>query len=184
VQIPTFLRRKRAAAALAVMAVTAAGGGAALAADSESGSSSGPAADRNRFEGEIADRLGVSRDDLREAFAAEIRQRMRSGEGPPGGPHGAVVEGHAPPFIEATADYIGISLRELGNRLRDGKSLAQIAEAEGKSVDGLKDALVDDFSSNVDEIVNSTGPGPDLHRDPGPGGPGFAIPLPPPGGSN
>jgi hypothetical protein len=83
---------------------------------------------------------------------------------------------------------------------RDGKSLAEIAEAEGKSVDGLEQAILDGaksaldeavanerltqghadeiyqrLQSVIDELVNGTFPAPRGDRfGPGFGPPGFA----------
>jgi lambda repressor-like predicted transcriptional regulator len=55
----------------------------------------------------------------------------------------------------AAADYLGLSRKELRTRVRAGKSLAQIAAAEGKSVDGLKAALVIAFRAKVDAAVSA-----------------------------
>lgn len=50
----------------------------------------------------------------------------------------------------AAGDYLGLSRSELVGRLREGKSLAQIAEAEGKSVDGLKQAIRGAVAARLD----------------------------------
>src|SRR5918999_2390710 len=44
--------------------------------------------------------------------------------------------------LDAAADYLDLTEAELRAELRDGKTLAEIARAKGKSVDGLVDALV------------------------------------------
>ena len=54
----------------------------------------------------------------------------------------------------AAADYIGLPRQELVARLRDGQSLAQIAEAEGKSVDGLKQAIRDAITARLDTVID------------------------------
>lgn len=91
---------------------------------------------------------------ITEAEAAAIRERIESGDGlgPPafgfgfgpgfgldirvdGGPHASV-------RLESAAEYLGLSEAELQERLRDGQSLAEIAKAEGKSVEGLEQALL------------------------------------------
>jgi lambda repressor-like predicted transcriptional regulator len=54
---------------------------------------------------------------------------------------------------KASAGYLGLSPRELRARLRTGTSLAQIATAQGKSVDGLRAALVVVFRAKVDRAA-------------------------------
>jgi len=66
-----------------------------------------------------------------------------------GGPHVAVREA-----FSAAADYVGLSRAELLERLRDGQSLAEIAEAEGKSVDGLKQAIRTAITARLDAVID------------------------------
>jgi ABC-type sugar transport system substrate-binding protein len=54
----------------------------------------------------------------------------------------------------AAAEYLGISRRELVGRLRDGQSLAQVAEAEGKSVEGLKQAIRAAIDARLDSVID------------------------------
>ena len=61
--------------------------------------------------------------------------------------------GQSSPMI-AVASSLGLSQTELQQRLQSGESLADIAEAEGKSVSGLKDAMVSELKTNLDS--NST----------------------------
>ena len=113
--------------------------------------------------------------------------------------------GRAPRFAEAASDYLGLSVSQIFERLANGQSLAQMAKAQGKSVEGLKNAIVDGAEadlakkvdegwltdqqrdsilklvrSSIDEIVNHEGlPGPDSKpgRGFGPGGmPGLPGP--------
>jgi DNA-binding CsgD family transcriptional regulator len=63
---------------------------------------------------------------------------------------GAVREAFA-----ASAGYLGLSRSELLSRLREGKSLAQIAEAQGKSVEGLKQAIRGAIVARLDSAVAS-----------------------------
>lgn len=151
--------------------------------------------------------------------ADELRSRIESGEGPgllgPGfvGPklfglrdHGSEDgpggEGHHFFFfgdkLTSAAEYLGLTEAELREQLADGKSLAAVAEAEGKSVDGLKEAILagarsaldnavaeerltqeqadsiyERLQSSIDELVNDTFPGPPPGRGFG-GPPGFA----------
>jgi hypothetical protein len=54
--------------------------------------------------------------------------------------------------LSAAADYLGLTFDELLDRL-DGKSLADVARAEDKSVDGLEQAIVDAAKKDLDEAV-------------------------------
>lgn len=47
--------------------------------------------------------------------------------------------------VAVVAEYLGLSRRELREQLADGKSLADVAKAEGKSVAGLKKVIVDEL---------------------------------------
>jgi hypothetical protein len=58
----------------------------------------------------------------------------------------------------AVADYLGMSREELFKARGSGKSLAEIAEDQGKSVDGLKDVMLDAYRDQLDDIVNQKGP--------------------------
>jgi hypothetical protein len=44
--------------------------------------------------------------------------------------------------VEASAKYLGLTQAQLRTRLQAGTSLAEVATAQGKSVTGLKDAIV------------------------------------------
>jgi hypothetical protein len=55
--------------------------------------------------------------------------------------------------LSAAAEYLGLTEAELREQLADGKSLADVAEAEGKSVDGLKEAMLAGAKSRLDEAV-------------------------------
>jgi hypothetical protein len=70
----------------------------------------------------------------------------------------------------AAAQYLGLTDAELAAQLGAGKSLAAVAAAQGKTADGLKAALVAQFSSTLDGYINATHVG-----HPGPGGPGFGL---------
>jgi hypothetical protein len=62
---------------------------------------------------------------------------------------------HAPGHLDTAASYLGITPAELGTQLRSGKSLADIAKAKGKSVDGLVAALVADEKTRLDAAVKT-----------------------------
>jgi hypothetical protein len=104
--------------------------------------------------------------------ADELKSRIESGEGPgllgpgflgPGlsfgfhdrGPDGPG-EHHFFFFgdeLSSAAEYLGLTEAELREQLADGKSLADIAEARGKSVDGLEEAILADAKSALDDAV-------------------------------
>ena len=101
---------------------------------------------------------------LTEERAAELKERIRSGEaGLPGlGLRGRPAElggpehrafGHGQGVLEPSADYLGLENDVLRDRLSEGDSLAEIAEAEGKEVDGLVDALLAAARERLDEAV-------------------------------
>ena len=95
--------------------------------------------------------------------AAELKQRIESSDVPIFGP--GLGRGFGPGFghghglrgpgghLDAAAEYLGLTEEELRSRLADGKTLAQIAQAEGKSVDGLKKALVADVKKRLAAAV-------------------------------
>src|SRR5437762_1260940 len=70
-------------------------------------------------------------------------------------PHGSF--GRAPlggaGFFDAAASYLGLTNQELMSRLQNGQSLADVAKAQGKSVSGLEDAIVNDASSKLQKQV-------------------------------
>jgi lambda repressor-like predicted transcriptional regulator len=55
--------------------------------------------------------------------------------------------------LKAAAVYIGVTVAELREQLRNGKSLAQVATANGKSVDGLKAAILAAAKARLDRRV-------------------------------
>jgi hypothetical protein len=60
---------------------------------------------------------------------------------------------HGPPGLPAAAKYLGLSESQLESKLESGKTLAQVAKDEGKSVDGLVSALKDDLEAKLDQAV-------------------------------
>jgi hypothetical protein len=84
------------------------------------------------------------------------------------GPGGPVRGGDG--LQHAAAQYLGLTDAELQTQLEGGTSLAAVAAAQGKTVAGLKAALVAQFSSTLDAYVNGTHTG-------GPGGPAFGGPA-------
>lgn len=75
-----------------------------------------------------------------------------------GGPfhQGGFAFGFGGPFLgglKAAASYLGLSRGDLVSRLRSGKSLADVANAQGKSVTGLESAIKDAVKTRLDQAV-------------------------------
>ena len=164
------------------------------------------------FLSKVAAKLGIGEDKLKtavdEAYSETIDEQVAAGQltqdqadrlkergfelAPMFGPRGGRVGGAH--LMESAATALGISADDLMTQLRDGKSLADVAEAQGISVDKLKtdllaqvktelDTLVSDgkitqsqaddvysrTESNIDTIINATGP---FRGGCPPGGPG------------
>jgi polyhydroxyalkanoate synthesis regulator phasin len=103
---------------------------------------------------------------ITQAEADALKQRIESGDYPPFfgpflGPKLGPGFGHfhgGPPFLfgeklSAAADYLGLTEAELRTKLNSGQTLAEIAKAQDKSVDGLKQALLDEAKSKLDQLV-------------------------------
>lgn len=98
---------------------------------------------------------------LTEEQGVELKTRIDSGEmqflrglGKPGpGRFGHFHHFARFPALRAAAEYLGLAEEELRERLRDGDTLAEVAKAEGKAVDGLVDALVADAEKRLDDAV-------------------------------
>jgi len=169
-------KRKIAIVAGAAAAFAVAGGGAAVAADALS-----RADESKAVIDDAAEQLGVEPSELSDALknalknrideaveagkltteqADALKVRIDSAEVPFlfggfgdrgfGSPH----PGH-PHDLETAASFLGMTDAELEAELADGKSLADIARAEGKSVSGLAQALVADAEEKLDEAVDN-----------------------------
>ena len=68
----------------------------------------------------------------------------------PGFHHGFGFRGD---ILDAAATYLGLTEDQLRTQLESGKSLADVAKAQNKSVDGLKQAIVAAFQSKLDQAV-------------------------------
>jgi hypothetical protein len=55
--------------------------------------------------------------------------------------------------LSTAADYLGLTDEQLRDRLNSGKTLAQIANDEGKSVDGPIDRLVERKKERIEAAV-------------------------------
>jgi hypothetical protein len=235
-------RRKRTVAIGAAVALAVAGGGVAYAAatntdprdallrDAAQRLNVTPDELRSALEGAFGDQLdrAVKDGKLTQQQADQIKQQIAryglplGGPMGPGGPHRGLAfgfggpdgPGHGPfgAGLDAAANYLGLTEAQLASQLRNGRTLAEVARAEGKSVDGLEQALVDaaksqldravadrrltaeqrdqilsDIQQHVDELVNGRAPGPfgrhDWRHDRGMGAGGPGIPgMPPPPG--
>jgi hypothetical protein len=167
-------RISRKAVAAVVAGLTVAGAGTAIAAGGSGSDTS--------FLDAVAAKLGISSEKLldatkavaieqvdaqleagtiTEAQADAMKERIRSGDVPflvgPGMHRGGL--GHGPGMgrpgghLEDAAAYLGVTEAELVEQLRAGKSLADVAKAEGKSVDGLKQALLASEKEELDALV-------------------------------
>jgi hypothetical protein len=159
------------AAAVAVLALGAlAIGGAATSAQEDDGL-------LGSFLAKVADKLGVSEDELNTAIqdaktetideavadgrltekqAERLKERV--GEGgflfPPGLPPDGLHMRGGPGFMaDAAAEALGMNKDELIEALKDGNSLAEMAEAQGMDLEDFKAALLDQVKAQLGEVV-------------------------------
>ena len=94
---------------------------------------------------------------LTKAQGDELKQRIESGDVPLfGGPGFGFHEGGALfGGLDAAASYLGLTEAQLRTQFQDGKSLADVAKAQGKSVDGLIQAIVGDAKTKLDAAVKA-----------------------------
>jgi hypothetical protein len=115
------------------------------------------AALKKAFEDRIDAAVAAGR--LTKAQGQELKQRVESGDFPLFGPP-AFGPRFGPPHpffhgLDAAATYLGLTEAQLESRVNSGKTLAQIAKAEGKSVDGLKAAMLKDAQAKLDAAVKA-----------------------------
>jgi hypothetical protein len=173
-------RRRRTLAIGAAVALAVAGGGVAYAAsagtdqrdallrDAAQRLNVSPGELRSALEGAFGDQLdqAVRAGKLTQQQADRVKQDIARFGLPLGGPMGGAggpdhpgmafgEPGHPPIGIglDAAASYLGLTRAELARRLTNGRSLADVAKAEGKSVDGLQQALVDEAKARLDRAV-------------------------------
>ena len=105
---------------------------------------------------------------ITQAQADELKKRIEAGDGVLGGPGGPGI-GPGPGLggprgpglgrpaianeIAAAAKYLGLSEADLRTKLRDGQSLADVAKAQSKDLDGLKTAILDAAKADLDKAV-------------------------------
>jgi len=109
---------------------------------------------------------------ITQAQADELKKRIQSGDipplgafrggggpgrgfgpGGPGGPGGPLLKAGIGDAVAAAAKYLGLSESALRDQLRDGKSLADVAKAQNKDLNGLKDAILAAAKSDLDKAV-------------------------------
>jgi hypothetical protein len=72
-----------------------------------------------------------------------------------GGGHHGGPRGYRGPGLASAATYLGLTEAELRAQLESGKSLADVAKAEGKTVAGLKAKLKADIETKLDAAVKA-----------------------------
>jgi hypothetical protein len=94
---------------------------------------------------------------LTKAQGDELKQRIESGDVPLfGGPgHGFHERGALFGGLDAAASYLGLTEDQLRAQFQNGKSLADVAKAQGKSVDGLIQAIVGDAKKKLNAAVSA-----------------------------
>jgi hypothetical protein len=162
---------KLAAAGAAGLAI--AGGGAALAARELSSPSEEsqavindaakrlnvtPSALTNALKKALEDRVdaAVAAGRITQAEGAAIKQRIESSDFPIFFGHRGFGFHHG--FfggLDAAASYLGTTTETLRGELENGKTLAQVAQEKGKSVDGLVNALYDAAKKRLDAAVSA-----------------------------
>jgi Arc/MetJ-type ribon-helix-helix transcriptional regulator len=174
-----FRTRKALAIGIAALAVIG-GGGAAIAASGESSSPGRSFFDavahhlgisseklEDATKAAAIDQVDAALKDGRitQAEADALKQRIESGDFPPffgpffGPRFGPDPDRPGPPLflfgerLSSAAEYLGVTEAELRTKLNGGQTLAQIAKAQGKSVEGLEDAILKATKAKLDELV-------------------------------
>jgi AraC-like DNA-binding protein len=151
------------------LAVAGFAGGAYAA--TQSGTSS-----RQQFINDVANRLHVSPDQLQSALKAAmldrineavkdgrltqaqanaIEQRINQGKLPLFFGHRRVRSGLRHLELRAAEQYLGLTRAQLIAQLRSGKSLAQVAQAQGKTTTGLEAAMTAALKTRLDQAVSA-----------------------------
>jgi hypothetical protein len=111
----------------------------------------------NALKKALGDRVdaAVSAGRLTRARGDELKQRINADAFPLFGGLDRGFGGHFGFFgsVDAAASYLGLTEAQLHSELEGGKSLAQVAQAHGKSVDGLISALVGGAKKRLDLAV-------------------------------
>ena len=161
-------------AAISVAALVAVGGGVGGAV---AASASDAATPKQAYLADAAQRLGVTPDALQSALkaaaldrvdaalaagritadqASRLKQRIQNGPGAGLGQEGmGGLRGRLGlrQIVKAASDYLDLKPVEILQQLRQGKSLADIAQAQGKTVDGLETAILTPIKARLDKAV-------------------------------
>jgi hypothetical protein len=105
----------------------------------------------------------VAAGELTQAQADRIKAAIEAGQAPligglghgPGFGHRGFGLGGPAGGLDAAATYLGVSADTLRSDLESGKTLADVAKAQGKTVDGLVSALVDAATTKIDAAVKA-----------------------------
>jgi hypothetical protein len=121
----------------------------------------------------VAEKLGIDVETLRGAFkdarldavddavangaiteeqAAKARERIEQGK-PLRYGHRAAALRVRRAIVESAAGAIGMTLEELREELKAGKSIADVAGEHGVSIDNVKSRIVSDATTKLDELV-------------------------------
>jgi len=110
------------------------------------------AALKKALENRVDDAVAAGR--LTKAQGDELKQRIESGDMPLFGGPGPAFHHHGPfGGLDAAATYLGLTDAQLRTQLESGKSLADVAKAQSKTVDGLIQAMVDAAKKKLDAAV-------------------------------
>lgn len=107
----------------------------------------------------------VSSGKLSQAQASAIEQRIKSGKlgkgfgfgfGPGHGRHfGGPRAGGPQVMVQAAAGYLGLSAQTIQQDLRGGQTLAALATAQGKTVQGLENAITAAMTAKLQQAVTA-----------------------------
>ena len=97
-----------------------------------------------------AGKLDAARADRLLQRAPQLVERMVNATPRAHGPRARTARGG---LLKAASTYLGLTHQQLATELRSGKSLAQVAAAKNKSVDGLEQALFAALKQKVDAAV-------------------------------
>jgi polyhydroxyalkanoate synthesis regulator phasin len=112
------------------------------------------------LENRVDDAVAAGR--LTKEQGAELKKRIEAGDlpllglpllGAGGFPHFRPHEFGFFGRLGAAASYLGLTETQLESRLNDGKTLAEVAKAQGKPADGLVDALYKAEKKKLDDAV-------------------------------
>jgi polyhydroxyalkanoate synthesis regulator phasin len=107
---------------------------------------------KNRVDAAVADGR------LTKEEGARMKEKIDAAEAPLLGPGFHRHHGPGGPFhakLEAAAEYLGMTQAQLREALSDGKTLAQVARDQDKTVAGLVDALVEGVEQKLQEDVDA-----------------------------